>query len=69
MVTYPVELTIFANYHILTLLVIDNNVWMDPSHQVNTIATINIFSMSNINFDITYYLLPIKFASITLHVL
>ena len=29
------------------------------SHQVNTIATINIFRMSNIthmNFDITYYL-------------
>ena len=33
--------------------------WMDMSHQVNTIATINIFWMSNItyiHFDITYYL-------------
>ena len=68
-VTNPIELTIFANYHILTLLVIDNNILMDLSHQVNTIATINIFCMSNINFDITYYLLHIKFASITLHVL
>ena len=32
---------------------------MDLSHQVNTIATINIFCMCNItfiNFDITYYL-------------
>ena len=35
---------------------------MDLTHQVNTIATINIFCMSNItciNFDISYYLLPI----------
>ena len=35
---------------------------MDLTHQVNTIATINIFCMSNIaciNFDITYYLLAI----------
>ena len=32
---------------------------MDLYHQVNTIATINIFCMANItliNFDITYYL-------------
>ena len=46
-------------YHILTSLVMNNNVWMDLSHQVNTISTINIFCMSNIttiNFDITYYL-------------
>ena len=49
-------------YHILTLLVINNNVWMNLSHRANTIATINTFCMSNItciNFDITYYLLPI----------
>ena len=49
-------------YHNLTLLVINNNVWMDLSHQVYTIAAINIFCMSNItcvNFDITHYLLPI----------
>ena len=35
---------------------------MDLTHQVNTIANINIFYMSNItciNFDIIYYLLPI----------
>ena len=36
-------------------LIINNNVWMDLSHQVKTIATINIFCLSNIttiNFDI-----------------
>ena len=35
---------------------------MNLTHQVNTIAAINIFCMSSItwiNFDITYYLLPI----------
>ena len=35
---------------------------MDLSHQVNTIATLNIFCLSNItciNFDTTYYLLPL----------
>ena len=59
--TYPVELNNIA-YNNLTELVINNNVWMDLTHQVNTIATLNIFYLSNItciNFDITYYLLPI----------
>ena len=51
-------------YHNLTYssLLINNNVWIDLTHQVNTIATVNILCMSNmtcINFDITYYLLPI----------
>ena len=57
---YPVELTILLIT--LTYLVINNNVCMNLSHQVNTIATINIFCMSNItwnNFNITYYLVPI----------
>ena len=43
MFTYPIELTIlFISYiesHILTSPVSNNNVWMDLSHQVNTIAT------------------------------
>ena len=51
MFTYPVELTI--------LLIVLTSVRMDLSHQVNTIATINLFCMSNItciNFGIIYCL-------------
>ena len=58
---YPVELNNIA-YHNLTKLVINNNVWMDLTHQVNTIAILNIFGLYNItciNFvlHIIYYLL------------
>ena len=55
MFSYPVELKRYYLSHVKIAIVINNNVWMDLSHQVNTIATINTFCMSNItciNFDI-----------------
>ena len=60
MFTYGVELKILPIT--FTYLVNNNNDGMDLSRRVNTIATINIFCMSNItwiNFDITYFLFPI----------
>ena len=46
MFTYPVELTLLL-VTIIILPVINNNVWMDLFRLVNTIATINIFCLSN----------------------
>ena len=39
MFTYPVELTILFITYINIAIAINNNVWMDLFHQVNTIAT------------------------------
>ena len=51
---YPVQWTILL-INIIIAIAVDNNDWMDLSHQMNKIATITIFaclSLTCINFDL-----------------